>query len=68
MKEITQIIQAYAAAGAQHKKAVLATVVHIEGSSYRGPGARMLITQDGMLTGAISGGCLKVTCCAKRSW
>lgn len=59
MKEITQIIQAYAAAGAQHKKAVLATVVHIEGSSYRGPGARMLITQDGMLTGAISGGCLE---------
>jgi xanthine dehydrogenase accessory factor len=37
----------------------LATVVHVEGSSYRKPGARMLITSDGVLTGAISGGCLE---------
>jgi len=37
----------------------LATVVHVEGSSYRRPGARMLVTEDGELTGAISGGCLE---------
>ena len=37
----------------------LATVVHVEGSSYRRPGARMLVTEDGQLTGAISGGCLE---------
>jgi len=37
----------------------LATVVHVEGSSYRRPGARMLVTDDGQLTGAISGGCLE---------
>src|SRR6218665_2372503 len=59
MKEIRQIIQAYNAARAQQKKAVLATVVHIEGSAYRAPGARMLITDDGQLTGAVSGGCLE---------
>jgi xanthine/CO dehydrogenase XdhC/CoxF family maturation factor/CTP:molybdopterin cytidylyltransferase MocA len=59
MKETRQIIAAYELAIAEHKKAVLATVVHIEGSAYRGPGARMLITEDGMLTGAISGGCLE---------
>lgn len=37
----------------------MATVVHVEGSSYRGPGARMLVSEEGELTGAISGGCLE---------
>lgn len=59
MKEIKQIIQAFELARSKQQKAALATVVHVEGSSYRGPGARMLITEDGMLTGAISGGCLE---------
>ncbi|KEO74075.1 XdhC family protein [Anditalea andensis] len=59
MKEIKQIITAYNAARSRGKGAVLATVVHIEGSSYRAPGARMLVTEDGSLTGAISGGCLE---------
>lgn len=59
MKEIKQIIAAYETACKQQQKAALATVVHIEGSSYRSAGARMLITEDGRLTGAISGGCLE---------
>jgi len=59
MKEIKQIIEAYVLANAKHQKSALATVVHVEGSSYRGPGARMLITEEGILTGAISGGCLE---------
>lgn len=59
MKELKQIIQAFELACGNGQKAALATVVHVEGSSYRGPGARMLITEDGMLTGAISGGCLE---------
>ena len=59
MKEIKQIIQAYELACKKQQKAALATVVHVAGSSYRAPGARMLITEDGMLTGAISGGCLE---------
>lgn len=59
MKELKQIIQAFELACENGQKAALATVVHVEGSSYRGPGARMLITEDGMLTGAISGGCLE---------
>lgn len=37
----------------------LATVVHVEDSSYRRSGARMLITEDGRWTGGISGGCLE---------
>lgn len=59
MKEIKEIIAAYDIAVANGKKTALATVVHVEGSSYRRPGARMLVTDDGMLTGAISGGCLE---------
>lgn len=59
MKEIEDIIRAYKKALQQNKRTALATVVHVEGSSYRRPGARMLVTEDGELTGAISGGCLE---------
>ncbi|MEJ7684336.1 MAG: XdhC family protein [Segetibacter sp.] len=37
----------------------MATVVQVEGSSYLRPVARMLVTEDGEITGAISGGCLE---------
>lgn len=59
MKEIKEIIKAYDRAEKEGKQTALATVVQVEGSSYRSPGARMLITEDGELTGAISGGCLE---------
>lgn len=59
MKEITDIIRSYEQALISGKRMALATVVHVEGSSYRRPGARMLVTDDGQLTGAISGGCLE---------
>ncbi|CAG5004023.1 putative xanthine dehydrogenase subunit A [Dyadobacter sp. CECT 9275] len=59
MKEIRDIIKAYETALLEGKRMALATVVHVEGSSYRRPGARMLVTDDGQLTGAISGGCLE---------
>ena len=59
MKEIKDIIAAYNKSAEQGRQTALATVVHLEGSSYRRPGARMLITDNGQLTGAISGGCLE---------
>ncbi|KGO85524.1 alanine dehydrogenase [Flavobacterium rivuli WB 3.3-2 = DSM 21788] len=59
MKEISDILKSYKAATITGKKTALATVVKVEGSSYRQPGARMLVTEDGHLTGAISGGCLE---------
>lgn len=59
MKEIQEIIKAYDASVHAGKRSALATVVHLNGSSYRRPGARMLVTDDGELTGAISGGCLE---------
>lgn len=59
MKEINDILKAYSEAIVLEKKCALATVVKVEGSSYRQAGARMLVTEDGFLTGAISGGCLE---------
>jgi len=59
MKEIRDIVAAFDRAQQQGQQTALATVVLVEGSSYRRPGARMLITEDGTLTGAISGGCLE---------
>ena len=38
---------------------VLATLVTVEGSSYRRPGARLLLMPDGKRIGSISGGCLE---------
>ncbi len=59
MKELLQIIKAYDTALHAGKKSAMAAVVHVDGSSYRRPGARMMVTDDGELTGAISGGCLE---------
>jgi xanthine/CO dehydrogenase XdhC/CoxF family maturation factor len=40
-------------------KNVLATVVFLDGSSYRKPGVRMLISEDLNTVGAVSGGCVE---------
>lgn len=42
-----------------NEKAVLATVVALDGSSYRRPGVRMLIFENGDMVGAVSGGCVE---------
>jgi xanthine/CO dehydrogenase XdhC/CoxF family maturation factor len=59
MKEISRIVEVFEQIDFSQRKAALATVVWVEGSSYRRPGARMLITDDGRWEGAISGGCLE---------
>lgn len=59
MKEIQDILEAYIQAQKEGLQTALATVVLVEGSAYRKAGARMLITENGQLTGAISGGCLE---------
>ena len=59
MKEIREIIKSFDDAVAKGKRTALASVVHLDGSSYRRPGARMLIDDEGNITGAISGGCLE---------
>lgn len=59
LKEINEIVNAFKLAQHKGHKTALATVVYVEGSSYRRPGARMLVEENGRMTGAISGGCLE---------
>lgn len=59
MKEFKTIVNEYRKVDLTQRKAALATVVQVRGSSYRSPGARMLITDDGRWVGSISGGCLE---------
>ncbi len=41
------------------KKAVFVSVVALDGTSYRRPGVRMIIDEDGDTVGAVSGGCVE---------
>lgn len=59
MKEQRAIIEAFKKTDHSQRKVALATVVRVRGSSYRSPGARMLISDDGKWIGSISGGCLE---------
>ena len=52
----------------QGNVAALVTLVHTEGSSYRRPGARLLIAADGSTVGGISGGCLEAEVARKARW
>jgi xanthine dehydrogenase accessory factor len=59
MKDFVNILAEYKKLDLNTTKAAVATVVKVRGSSYRSPGARMLITEDGRWYGSISGGCLE---------
>ncbi len=65
MKELPAIVQALLAPGAG--ESVLATLATAEGSSYRRPGARLLVKNDGVHIGSISGGCLEEDVIARAS-
>ena len=52
----------------QGNAGVLATLVRVEGSSYRRPGARLLISKMGECAGAISGGCLEADVVRRSAW
>jgi len=57
VKEIVDIIREWE----RHRRQplALATLVRAHGSSYRRPGARMLVCPDGTTAGSLSGGCLE---------
>jgi xanthine dehydrogenase accessory factor len=59
MNETRAVVEAFDAASARGERCALATVVDVEGSSYRRPGARMLVSATGATTGTISAGCLE---------
>ncbi len=57
MNELAAIVRHLTAPDS--RAAVLATLVSVQGSSYRRPGARLLIPPHGPPIGSISGGCLE---------
>ena len=68
MRETVQLLQALDELDSTKQQAVLATVVKVEGSAYRRPGARMLIPQIGGSVGTVSGGCLEGDLIKKAWW
>jgi xanthine/CO dehydrogenase XdhC/CoxF family maturation factor len=56
--EIADVLEAIETLSERGEKMALATVVAVRGSTYRRPGARLLVRDGGELIGNISGGCL----------
>jgi len=56
IKLLFQTLKEWQALG---RKAVLVTVVALDGSSYRRPGVRMVVSEHGDSIGAVSGGCVE---------
>lgn len=59
MSELDAILEAAAGLTARGERFALATVVSVRGSSYRRPGARLLVPERAAPVGLISGGCLE---------
>ena len=59
MKELQNIVAAFEQVKRSGKTVALATLVKAQGSTYRRPGARMLMTSQGQMVGSLSGGCLE---------
>jgi xanthine/CO dehydrogenase XdhC/CoxF family maturation factor len=66
--ESEQQLALWKTAQARGEEVRLATTVRVDGSSYRKPGARMLVTRSGMHAGMVSGGCLEAEICRKIWW
>ena len=59
MSELTDVLTAIGSLSARGEKLGLATIVAVRGSTYRRPGARLLVPEEGAPIGNISGGCLE---------
>lgn len=68
MNESKAILEAAKRCWARGEVPLLATVVAARGSSYRKPGACMLVSTDGWLAGSVSGGCLEADVVRRASW
>jgi len=66
--ELTNILAQAHKSHLNGEKCVLASVVHLDGTSYRKPGVRMLITESGKTIGAVSGGCVEKDICHRAQW
>jgi xanthine dehydrogenase accessory factor len=68
MTDLVHLLPLWNALRATRTEYVLATVVEVEGSGYRKPGARMIIAADGRRSGTISAGCLEAEVARKAFW
>jgi xanthine dehydrogenase accessory factor len=59
VSEITDVLDAIGSLSAKGERMALATIVAVRGSTYRRPGARLLVPEEGAPIGNISGGCLE---------
>ncbi len=59
MKELIDIVTAFQSSVKSGRPVALATVVHVSGSTYRRPGAKMLFSEQGRLAGLINAACLE---------
>ena len=59
MKELQNILKTFEQTKNSSQNIALATLVKAQGSTYRRPGARMLMTSQGQMVGSLSGGCLE---------
>ena len=59
MSEIAEVLTAIESLSAKGERMALATIVAVRGSTYRRPGARRLVPEEGVPIGNISGGCLE---------
>ncbi|ARA91933.1 alanine dehydrogenase [Rhodothermaceae bacterium RA] len=59
MKELLDMLNRAGALQHEGRPFAVGTVVRIGGSTYRRPGARMLVAEDGRRWGTVSGGCLE---------
>jgi xanthine dehydrogenase accessory factor len=59
MSEISDVLSAIESLTERGQKMALATIVSVRGSTYRRPGARLLVADGGDMVGNISGGCLE---------
>ena len=59
MSELREVLTAIRDDAASAERMALATVVGVTGSTYRQPGARLLVRSRGTSIGNISGGCLE---------
>jgi xanthine dehydrogenase accessory factor len=68
MQELRTVLEAAGRLAARGEEGVLATVVRVEGSTYRRPGARLLVGRGGEWVGGVSGGCLEGDLVRKAWW
>jgi xanthine dehydrogenase accessory factor len=59
LSETQEVLEAIASLTSRGRRMALATITSVRGSTYRRPGARLLVPDEGPALGNLSGGCLE---------